>query len=137
MKTTYEIISMIGLLILSATFTASAQLANTAWEGVFMIPDAEKCVLNFKNDTIYLKAYDEVLSDSDFDNFVFETALYTISNDTLTMQKISGGSPCALDVVGKYHFEITDEGLLLTAIQDACPERIDGIPQNRLKKVEY
>lgn len=112
-----------GILILFiclSTKTLNAQLQNTAWKGVFMAPTLIECVLEFKTDTLNVN---EVNNDN-----ILETSVYKINNDTLTLQKVTGGSPCGNEVIGKYRFAINNDKLSISLIEDDCRERALSFP---------
>jgi hypothetical protein len=107
--------------------SANAQYANTAWEGLYRIPEETEMILRFSNDTLYLQ---EPLTG---DNF--EVMHYSIKNDTLTFSKISGNSDCG-DEKGIYKLSIKDDKLFMIVINDDCPGRADAIPFEGLKKIQ-
>ncbi len=111
--------AILFLLIFPGANTLSAQIQNTSWKGVFNIPSPADCVFEFKTDTVFLTLNGEIL----------ETSKFKINEDTLTLQKFSGISPCYLDVIGIYQFKIKDQKLILTIIDDACYTRSMSVPQ--------
>lgn len=120
------ITSILFLLIFPGANTLSAQIQNTSWKGVFNIPSPAECIFEFKTDTVFLTSNGDLL----------ETSIFKINEDTLTLQKLSGVSPCDLDVIGIYQFKIQDEKLILTIVDDACDPRAMAIPQEPMTAVK-
>jgi hypothetical protein len=101
-----------------AVFTgtmAQAQLTNTKWKNTMMIPEAVEVYLDFAKDTVKMLVVQDAA--------LVETMSYTIQNDTLTLIKLSGLSPCDTDAVGKYKLEIKEDRLTILPIKDDCPDR--------------
>ncbi|MEO6820426.1 MAG: hypothetical protein ABI266_10275 [Ginsengibacter sp.] len=103
-----------------------AQIQNTSWKGVFNLPSPADCIFEFKTDTALLT----------MDGNILETSKLTVKGDTLTLQKLSGGSPCDADVIGIYRFKINGDKLTLTVIDDACNERAMAGPEEPLTAVK-
>jgi hypothetical protein len=101
--------------VLCAGTMAHAQLANTKWKNTMMIPEAVECILDFTKDTAKILVADE--------DMLVETMLYTIKQDTLTIVKLNGTSPCDTETVGKYKFELKDDKLTIVPIADDCNDR--------------
>jgi hypothetical protein len=108
--------TIIFIIIISFAFLpAHAQLSNSKWKVTLSVPDPTDIVFDFRADTV-----DAVSAES---NETIETMLYTVKDTVLTLQKITGGSECDNDVIGKYKFEMKDDGMYLTLIEDACEDR--------------
>lgn len=106
---------------------ASAQIANTAWSGNFNIPDPTQMVLQFKSDTLVL---------SFPNNTVLESMTYKINNDTLSVVKIEGQSPCDNTTAGTYKIVMKEKKLFLTVLKDDCPERASAWPTEGMQKID-
>ncbi len=110
----------------------SAQLENTVWKGIFLVPDAHELVMNFKKDTVTLQfAFKYNLGDLS-DKNLLEKMTYKVDKDKLTLQKVSGGSPCDNRTVGIYRFAVKDEKLLITLVSDDCIQRSSAFPAEAL-----
>lgn len=90
------------------------ELANTIWKGQFNIPNSRMMFLKFKTDTVELKYPD---------NTPIETMKYKISNDTLTIRKLSGATSCSYTEDATYKIMIKDKKLVLTLLNDDCHDR--------------
>lgn len=101
-------------------FTAKAQLSDSKWTGTMNIPSPAECIFEFKKDTVYLYL--------GADNSLLETMSYTIKNDTLTLVKLSGMSPCGTDTKGIYRIEVKDDKLFIKPLSDDCQERLNAFP---------
>lgn len=104
----------------------NAQIQNTSWKGVFNVPSPQDGVFEFKADTVYVILFGDIL----------ETSKFKIIGDTLTLQKLSGGSPCDESVIGIYHFKINDDKLLLTMIDDVCEQRAMALPTEPMTAIK-
>lgn len=113
----------------------NAQLANTTWKGVFNIPQPTECIMQMKQDTFYVIYADGFDPDNMDLNTILETSTYKVNHDTLTIQKISGGSPCSSDIIGKYSFAIKNEVLYISVIDDECNPRAMAFPSDPLTLV--
>lgn len=116
-----------SLFSLALVQIASAQMANTSWSGTFYVPDPAKMILQFKGDTLLL-------------NFstgnVLESMKYTISNDTLSIIKIEGQSPCDYSTVATYKLTMKENKLFITPLKDDCSERAAAWPKDALVKID-
>jgi len=113
------------LFSLSALFIcgyANAQLTNTKWKVTLNIPDPTEVIFDFRTDTVEALAAESSES--------IETMLYTVKDTVLTLQKITGGSECDDTVIGKYKFEMKDDGMYVTLIDDACDDRSNALNNN-------
>ena len=121
-----------NLLVLIAVFgllgSAKAQLTNTKWKASFNVPSPVECLLDFKKDTVVLL----IAADST----PFETMKYSVEKNIITIEKLSGGSPCDYQVAGKYKFEIKDDKLQISLVDDACNDRAGAWPTEPLVKVK-
>lgn len=110
-----RIIYLFGLTIFSIIFMASPQkseLANSSWKGILNVPDPVDANLKFSIDSFYVLVNIKII----------ETSTYTVSNDTLTLKKVLGGSPC-MDEIGVYTYTITNDVLSIRPVSDACDGR--------------
>ena len=119
---------LLTLLISVSSKTLNAQLNNTAWKGIFMVPQATECAMVFRGDTAYLVIGTDFYQNKINPDAIIETSIYQISKDTLTIQKLSGGSPCSGDIIGKYSFVIKDSLLSISVINDDCSQRANAFP---------
>lgn len=104
------------LLISFAAITGKAQFTNTKWKVTLYFPEATEVIFAFKTDTV------EVISAGNSE--IFETMLYTVQDSVVTIKKISGQSECD-DTPGKYKFQMKDDGMFVTLVEDACTHRAD------------
>lgn len=121
MQTAAKLILIISLFIWQKPGNQS--LTNTKWHGTIYVPDASDGVLEFGKDT--LSVY--------MDGNVLETMLYKENADTLSLKKISGGSPCG-EETGLYKYEVKDNQLFVTPISDDCPVRAGAFSKDAYKK---
>ena len=124
MEKTFKTILIAAFVFVLST-NAKAQLAGTQWQAVINIPIPVKAMFDFKKDTLFL--IDNTTMDS---GFVHEIMKYKFENDTLSLQKISGDSPCDSSQIGKYKVEFKDEKMFLILIEDACDGRADAWPSD-------
>ncbi len=124
MKKTFKtILSAVFVFVLS--INAKAQLAGTQWQATINIPMPVKAMFDFKADTLFL-----IQVNSPDSGMVHEIMKYKFENDTLSLQKISGDSPCDNSSVGKYKVEFKDEKMFLILIEDACDARANAWPSD-------
>jgi hypothetical protein len=83
-----------SLLILIASTSVKAQLANKKWVGTLQLDQAIDVLLDFKKDTL------DAISTAD--GQTLETMLFTVKGNILTLKKVYGQSDCGGDVIGKY-----------------------------------
>ena len=110
-----RILCYLCLTIFSIILMASPnnnELVNTSWMGLINAPDPEDANLKFSEDTLYVYINTQLI----------ETSIYSVNSDTLTLQKISGLSPC-LDEIGSYTFKINDDVLVIKPATDICEAR--------------
>jgi hypothetical protein len=114
-------------------FTAKAQLVNTKWQGTIKLPMQGgmvdfQTVWNFQKDTLSVE----------YTGGKLLTDVMTYSEDNkkiVTIRKVSGGVPCDNNDAGKFSYEIKDDQLFLTKIEDACAARGAADVSEPLKKV--
>lgn len=100
---------------------AKAQLINTKWKGQVSIPDLRPVLWQFERDTLRV-----FFTDSSEKT---EIMLYqdNPAGRSMTITKLSGGSPCANGVMAMYDYTITDDKLSLWPKKDTCNGRVDAI----------
>lgn len=101
--------------LLLTVIVSHAQLAQTKWKGSVLAPNAMEAWLHFKNDTL-----DVFVSNG---NSLLETMTYTLVSDTMLLKKVSGRSPCDVNVTGKYKWSLNGQTLLITPVADDCEDR--------------
>jgi hypothetical protein len=114
MKRIY-LIAVLSFFTIANTY---AQLQNTKWQGMLMIPDGTECYVEFRQDTATISTLKN--------NSLVEEMKYSIKSDTITFFKISGISPCDEGSPGIYKYRINDNTLLLTLISDECDVRANS-----------
>lgn len=124
------------LIISLGSKTVNAQLNNTVWKGVFMVPQATECTVVFKADTMYVVFGGNINPDKIDPVNILEVSNFKISHDTMTIQKITGHSTCSEDVIGTYSFAIKDSLLLISIINDDCGTRANAFPAEPLTLLE-
>lgn len=100
-------------------------LANTEWTGTARIPQESEIVIKFSNDK----------ADVLFENKVIESMSYTLKNDHIIFDKISGGSPCEKGVKGEYKYEVLENDFLISLIKDDCVARTASLKDNGFKRI--
>src|SRR2546423_554467 len=112
------------LLILGSCIfiSANAQLTNTKWKVTLAIPDSTDVIFDFRTDTV------EAISTADSQSL--ETMVYTVQDTILTLKKITGRSECNDTTIGKYKFEMKDDGMYITMIEDNCADRANVLNNN-------
>lgn len=109
------------------SFGAKSQLTDTKWRSSMNVPDPVECILQFKKDTLIVM----VAADQ---SMIVETMTYKLKNDTLTIYKVSGTSPCS-DAAGVYKCILKDEKLFITPLNDECIERANAFtPEGWIKE---
>ena len=106
-------------LICFIVMSADAQLTNTKWKVTLYIPDSTDVIFDFRTDTV--EAITEATNES------LETTIYTVQDSILTFKKVYGQSDCDDTVIGKYKFEMKDDGMFLTLIEDNCSDRSNAL----------
>ncbi|MCW3115261.1 MAG: hypothetical protein JWQ40_4833 [Segetibacter sp.] len=103
------------LLITLVSGSIKAQLANTKWKGTLPLDGPVNVSFNFAKDTLVVMNLDQ--------NSMVESMTFTATNSTFTVMKTSGQSDCVNSTVGKYKYEIKNNGLLITLVEDPCDDR--------------
>ncbi|MBF8456974.1 hypothetical protein IV494_07225 [Kaistella sp. G5-32] len=98
---------------------------NTSWAGVANIPTAQNIVLKFTGDDIDVMVKDKIV----------EQMKFTVSNDTLQIEKTMGGSPCPVKSKGVYRYEIKQDELSLKYVSDECDSRQYNMTVSDFKRV--
>ncbi|GEO10429.1 hypothetical protein [Segetibacter aerophilus] len=114
------------LLITLVSGSIKAQLANSKWKGVLELGSPVNVSFEFGKDTLAVMNLDQ--------SSVLETMIYKVTNSTFTLVKVSGQSDCETSTIGKYKYEIKENTLILTTIEDVCEDR--GPVLNNLKLVK-
>lgn len=118
---------MLALAIGFLSTTAHSQLADTKWRSSMNVPDPVECILQFKKDTLIVM----VAADQ---SMVVETMTYKLKNDTLTIIKVSGTSPCT-EVAGIYKCVLKEEKLYISPLNDDCQDRANAFtPEGWIKE---
>jgi hypothetical protein len=115
------------LFIAFTAISANAQLTNTKWKGTLELEPATDVLFDFRKDTA------EVFTLAD--NGSLEIMLYTIKGNELTLQKITGKSDCDETVIGRYKFEMKNDQVVLTRIDDGCDDRGNVLNNSKWTKV--
>jgi hypothetical protein len=123
MATIVKLLCIASIFIWQTSTTTSETLSNTKWSGTFNVPGPMSGTLEFKKDTVLLSIEGEVV----------ESMTYKEKGDTLSFQKIYGQSPCS-EEIGDYKYQLKDNVLVLTAIQDACDMRANAFSKEGYKK---
>jgi hypothetical protein len=70
------------------------------------------------------------------DSSIIEKMTYKTEPGYLFIARVNGISTCDNNTIGKYKFEIRDEKLYLTAVEDACTDRSDAISSDPLIRMK-
>lgn len=101
-------------------------LANTQWKGVANIPTPAEVIFKFDTDDLELI----------YQGNVIEKMKYSFTDQgSLKLVKIEGNSPCDPKEEGLYKYQITDDTLTFTIINDNCGEREAAFDGNGYKKI--
>lgn len=103
------------LLVTMIAGAANAQLSNSKWKGIIKTGQDINVSFDFAKDTLVVKNLDE--------NTTLETMIYSVNNSQFTIQKLSGQSDCDNTTLGKYSFQIKDNKLIITLVEDTCDDR--------------
>jgi len=117
------------VVILIIAFTPAlvfAQLENTRWKATLVIENPANTILDFKKDTVSLYTI--------ADSTLIEIMTYTLDDTTLNLLKIDGQSDCDNSTPGKYRYELKDDHLYLTMIDDNCSDRSSVINNTKWSK---
>ncbi len=115
------------LLAMLVGCSVNAQLNNTKWKGIIKIEDAVNARFDFGKDTLVVRNLDE--------NRVIETMLYSVKNQSFTLTKVSGQSDCDNSTIGKYTYQINNNSLTITLVEDACDDRAPVLDHLELAKI--
>ena len=123
MATFVKLLCIAFIFIWQTSTTANETLSNTKWHGTFNVPDPMSGTLEFKKDTVLLS----------IDGEVIESMTYKEKGDMLMLQKIYGQSPCS-EAIGEYKFQLKDNVLMLSPMQDVCEIRANAFSKEGYKK---
>ena len=70
------------------------------------------------------------------DSSMIETMTFKTEPGFLFITRVNGMSSCDNNTIGKYKFDIRDEKLFLTAVDDACSDRSEAISSDALIKMK-
>ena len=138
MKKTFKTI-LLAAFVFTLVTNAKAQLAGTQWQAVINTPSPTKGIFDFKQDTLFLIGHTNkdrnitIITDNitfKDGGFVVETMKYKFENDTLSLQKISGHTPCDTASIGKYKVEFKGEKMFLILVEDPCHTRPHAWPSD-------
>jgi len=114
-----KIIALTSILC-SFLLAANAQLENTQWKGTIKLPTREgdmaavKVTWDFQKDTM------KVIYDNGMPTDVMT---YKMEKGTVTCLKVSGSVPCDNQTPCLCAFQIKNDQLFISRIQDACKAR--------------
>jgi hypothetical protein len=129
-------IALLIFVVISLT-TLKAQLAGTKWDGIFNVPQSLMARLDFAKDTVKLIYVDKMQLPNGMDSgAVLEIMTYTLEKNMLSLKKTEGTSPCDTGIIGKYKTDIQGDKLVVTLVDDACPERAGAWNPYPLAKVK-
>lgn len=126
MKKLSALLTGIGCLLL---FNAKAQLAGTKWKGSVMTNEEHQVIWEFGKDTSRVFFPDN--------SEETEVMIYKVDSKKkqLSITKITGTSPCTVNDIGIYSYEITGDELKVTPVQDPCTGRSGAILSAPFKRV--
>jgi len=127
--------------LLHAQQTSGPALHGTTWKGNFSVPDPLDCLLQFKKDTLLMlyAGTDPINLAGDGrmvtgkDSAAIEVMTYQQHGDTVTIIKVTGGSPCDNEP-GVYRAQGSNGKMAFIAVNDGCPIREGAL--NRTEMVE-
>ncbi len=119
---------LLTMLFFGSITYSRAQLANSKWMGTVLMEKPVSVIWNFDKDTLKVLA----LTDSS----MIETMTFKTEPGYLFLNRVNGMSTCDNNTIGKYKFDIRDEKLYLTAVDDACSDRSDAITSDPLIKMK-
>ena len=127
MKTALKIILLSATVIVLNCKEATPlnPIYNTEWSGIANVPTAQNVMMKFTGNDIKVLIKDTVI----------EQMKFTVSNDTINIEKTMGGSPCPLKSKGVYKYEIKDDKLSIKYISDECDSRQYNMTVSDFKKV--
>jgi hypothetical protein len=118
---------LLALHIVTVHAQTQNPLAGTAWQGQAYVPDEETIILHFKADSVFMFIAPQMI--------LGETMVYTMKSDTLTLRKISGGSPCDTRGTGMIQFTVKDDEMTVKSLSDDCRARKVAWSDKPFKKV--
>ncbi|MDQ6812509.1 MAG: hypothetical protein M3040_02025 [Bacteroidota bacterium] len=113
-------------LLVAVSVSVKAQLTNSKWKGILKLDNPVNVTFHFGKDTLSVFNLDQ--------NEVLETMTYSSDNSTITLRKISGQSDCSASTTGKYKYQVKDNTLLITVVDDACDDRAPYLNNLQLSK---
>jgi hypothetical protein len=116
----------LALIIICFSTLAKAQLTNTKWSGTMHVPGDLPVVLDFKSDTLNLVSKQS--------GKVFESMIYKISGDIITVVKIEGDSPCDPGFKATMKYTLINNQLTLTVFNADCENWAGAWPDQPFKK---
>ncbi len=124
------------LQVLHAQQGSGSTFRYTAWKGTFNVPDPIECLMQFKKDTALLLYAGSTPIDirgggtlvTGKDSAALEVMTYKEHGDTVTLYKVSGGSPCG-DDPGVYLAQRSNGKMRLVPLNDACDARKSSMPE--------
>ena len=119
---------LLTMLFLGSITCSRAQLSNTKWMGTVLMEKPVSVIWKFDKDTLKVLA----LTDSS----MIETMTFKTEPGYLFITRVTGISTCDNSTIGKYKFDIRDEKLYLTAVDDACSDRSEAISGDPLIKMK-
>ena len=120
--------AVIFSLLCSFSLMATCQLSNTKWKGTITTTRAIDILWAFSADTLQVFT----LPDSN----LIEKMSYTLEPGFLLVKKVSGTTPCDESTVGKYKFEVKDDKLFISVVDDDCQARGASVSTDPYIKVE-
>lgn len=113
--------STLSIIVFSCKKTNTENpLLNTEWKGMARIPQESEVILKFSNDKLDLL----------FENRVIESMKYTLKDNHIILEKISGGSPCEVGKKGEYNYEIIGDSFAINLFKDDCVARTASLKEN-------
>ncbi len=119
-----------SILLLTGIFCFSQQtanpLANTEWKGIASIPTPAEVIFKFNTEDLELL----------YLGMLVEKMKYSFTEQgSLKLVKILGKSPCNIEDEGLYKFQIANDTLTFTIVNDDCVDRETAFGGNSYKKV--
>ena len=117
------------MVVLFVTFSGvvNAQITNTKWKGQLKLDNTVNVTFDFAKDTLTVMNLDE--------NSVLETMTFSAVNSTLVLHNVSGLSECDNATTGKYKYQIENDLLLITLVDDSCNDRSSALKEVKLTRV--
>jgi hypothetical protein len=129
--------------LLHAQQTSGPALHGTTWKGNFSVPDPIDCLLQFKKDTLLMlyAGVDPINLAGDGrmvtgkDSAALEVMTYIQHGDTVTISKVTGGSPCGNEP-GVYLAQRSNGKMSFIVIKDACAIREGALDKTGMVQVK-